>query len=68
MSELDLQPLFLRPEQAGVLLGVGRSKIYEMMAAGRLPSLHIGTRRLIERRAVEIFIQQMRDEREPVEA
>lgn len=62
MSELNIQPLLLRPEEAGALLGVGRSKIYEMMAAGRLPSVHIGTRRLIERRAIEIFVEKIRDE------
>lgn len=61
MNEAD-RPLLLRPEQAGSMLGIGRSKVYELLANGRLPSLHIGKRRLIERRELEVFVERLRGE------
>lgn len=39
MSE-DL--LLLRVDEAAKVLQVGRNKVYELAAAGELPSLHIG--------------------------
>jgi excisionase family DNA binding protein len=44
----------LRPAEAANLMGCGRSKIYELIASGQIPSLRIGssvrvpTRRLLE--------------------
>ena len=32
----------LRPEQVGKILGVGRTKLYEMLRAGELPVIRIG--------------------------
>lgn len=37
---------------AASLLGISRSKVYEMMRDGTLPSLLLGRRRLIPRRAL----------------
>jgi excisionase family DNA binding protein len=34
--------LLLRPIEAAEAIGVGRSKIYELLAAGELPSIRIG--------------------------
>lgn len=34
--------LLLRPTEAAELIGIGRSKVYELLAAGELPSIRIG--------------------------
>ena len=34
--------LLLRPTEAAELIGVGRSKVYELIATGEIPSLRIG--------------------------
>jgi excisionase family DNA binding protein len=36
--------LLLRPDEAAELIGVGRSKVYEMLATGELPSVRVGGR------------------------
>ncbi|GMV21821.1 MAG: hypothetical protein AMXMBFR57_17700 [Acidimicrobiia bacterium] len=37
-----MEPLLLRPLDAAKLLGISRSKVYELMAAGKLPSVTLG--------------------------
>lgn len=39
--------LLLRPVQVAELLNISRSKVYELIAAGKLPSLHLEGGRLI---------------------
>lgn len=34
--------LLLRPNEAAEAIGVGRSKVYELLASGELPSIRIG--------------------------
>ena len=34
--------LLLRPNEAAELIGVGRSKVYELIASGQIPSVRIG--------------------------
>lgn len=36
-----MAPLLLRPSEAATLLGLGRSKVYELAAAGIIPSIRI---------------------------
>lgn len=36
------ESLLLRVEEVAKLLQVGRNKVYELAAAGEIPSLHIG--------------------------
>ena len=50
--------LLLTPAQAAEALGLGRSKIYDLMGQGRLPFVLIGTSRRVPRAGVEDFIQQ----------
>ena len=42
MSTLDDLALLVTPEEAASRLKVGRSKVYELMRTGALPSLKIG--------------------------
>lgn len=37
-----MERLLVRPTEAAELLGVSRSKIYELLASGELPSVKIG--------------------------
>lgn len=37
-----MERLLLRPAEVTEILGMGRSRIYEMLATGELPSLRIG--------------------------
>ena len=34
--------LLLRPAEAAEAIGIGRSKVYELLASGDLPSIRIG--------------------------
>ena len=43
----SLEPLMVSPDQAAEILGLGRTKIWEMIADGRLASRKEGARRLV---------------------
>lgn len=45
--ETKLERLLLRPAEAAEILGVSRSKLYELVAAGKLPSVRLDEGRLI---------------------
>jgi excisionase family DNA binding protein len=62
-----MEPVLLKPEEAARALGLGRSKIYQLLATGALPSLTIGRSRRIHRDALESFIQRLRQESEQAE-
>jgi excisionase family DNA binding protein len=38
-----MDKLLLRPAEAAEAIGIGRSKIYELLARGELPSVRIGS-------------------------
>jgi excisionase family DNA binding protein len=57
-----MDKLLLRPVEAAELIGVGRSKLYQLLACGDLPSIRIGSsvrvpldklREWIERKSAE---------------
>ena len=35
--------LLLRPVEAAEAIGIGRSKVYELLASGELPSIRVGS-------------------------
>lgn len=41
-EDTKVEPVLLRAEEAAALLGIGRSKMYELLAAGVIPSIRIG--------------------------
>jgi len=47
-------------EEAAAILSLGRSKIFELLAAGTLESLTVGRRRLIPRQALTEFVERQR--------
>ncbi|MGI8643270.1 MAG: helix-turn-helix domain-containing protein [Thermomicrobiales bacterium] len=59
---LDLEPLLIRPETAARLLSISRSRLYELLASGEIPSLTIGHSRRIPRDALLTWIGERLDE------
>ena len=51
--------LLLTPMEAADALGIGRSKLYELLSAGTIPSVRIGTCRRIPATALSDFIEAM---------
>ncbi|MBC6443339.1 MAG: helix-turn-helix domain-containing protein [Rhodobacteraceae bacterium] len=45
-------PLAVSPDEAARLAGIGRTTLYAALAKGDLPSIKIGTRRLIRVEAI----------------
>jgi excisionase family DNA binding protein len=56
MSE---KPLLCSVEEAGRLLSIGRSRIYELMDEGALDSRKLGKRRLITTASIESFANSL---------
>ena len=48
----------LRVEEVQAVLGIGRSKVYEMIRRGELPTLHIGRLVRVPRWALEAWISE----------
>ena len=51
-----MEPLAVSPDEAALLLGLKRTKVYELLADGTLRSLKVGRRRLIPTDALREFI------------
>jgi excisionase family DNA binding protein len=49
--------LLLRPEEAGQVLGISRSKVYAMLNSGQLPSIRAGRTIRVPRAALEKWIE-----------
>jgi excisionase family DNA binding protein len=45
-----LERLLLRPTEAGEVLGISRSRVYELLASGEIPSVEVGNPRTGESR------------------
>jgi excisionase family DNA binding protein len=50
------------PTEAAQALGIGRSKLYELMQAGLVESVHIGACRRIPADALEELVARLRAE------
>ena len=53
-------PILLTPTEAARVLGIGRSKLYELMHAGVLESVHIGACRRIPADALVDLVARLR--------
>ena len=53
-------PILLKPTEAAAALGLGRSKLYELMHDGVLESVHIGACRRIPREAITALVVRLR--------
>lgn len=52
--------LLLRPEEAAEVLGIGRSKLYELLAAGVIESVQIGSARRVPVEGLHDFVRRLR--------
>lgn len=50
--------LALRPAEVADALGIGRSKVYELLAAGTLPSIRVGASVRVPTEALRVWIAQ----------
>ena len=57
-----LPVLLLRPEDAARVLGVGRTKVYELMRSGALRSVRVGGLRRIPVAALNEFVTRLEEE------
>jgi len=51
-------PLLLRVEEVAQTLSLGRSKVYELIASGELPSITIGSARRVPTEALQKWIAE----------
>ncbi len=55
------EPLAYGPGEAARLLGVSRSRLYQLIDAGQLESVTLGRRRLIRHRDLEGLLDRLAD-------
>lgn len=53
-----MEPILLRAEDVARALGLGRSKTYEMMAAGELPTVRVGRAVRVPSAALEQWVRR----------
>ena len=56
-----MEKLLLRPEEVAQVTGLGRTKIYQLLALGEIESVTCGRRRLIPTDAVSAFVARLRE-------
>ncbi|MGW0807566.1 excisionase family DNA-binding protein [Nonomuraea sp. NPDC002799] len=59
---MNIAPLLLRPEEAADYLGIGRTKVYELIRSGALRSVRIGTLRRVPATALTEFVTRLEQE------
>jgi excisionase family DNA binding protein len=57
-----MDKLLLKPSEAAHVLGIGRTKLFELLASGALESVQIGHCRRVPRDAVDEFLTRLRAE------
>ena len=57
-----MEKLLLTPEEVAEVLGIGRTKVYALIATGELLSVSIGKSRRVPRDAVDEYIARLEDE------
>ena len=57
-----LPVMLVRPEDAARVLGVGRTKVYELMRSGALRSVRVGGLRRISVAALDEFVARLEAE------
>jgi excisionase family DNA binding protein len=54
--QVDQTPRLYRPEEVAFMLGIGRTKVYELIATGQLDSVKIGASRRVASSAIEELV------------
>jgi excisionase family DNA binding protein len=58
--QLASSPLCVRVDQAVRLLGIGKTKLYELIGAGELETIRIGRRTLIVQASIDSLVERLR--------
>lgn len=53
-----VERLVLSVTEAGQLLGIGKSLAYDLVNQGVIPSIRLGTRRVVPRKALEEWLER----------
>ena len=53
------EPYLCSVSDAARMLGVGRTKLYDMIAKGEIMSMQIGTRRLVKVASIQALIERL---------
>ena len=53
------EPYLCSVSDAARMLGVGRTKLYDMIAKGEIMSMQIGTRRLVKMASIRALIERL---------
>lgn len=61
VREKEMPRLLLTPTEAAEALGIGRSKLYELLRSGVVPSITIGACRRIVASDLDAVIESLRD-------
>ena len=64
MRNAEVEPnalLAVSPAEAARMMSLGRTKLYELLAADELKSFKLGTRRLIRVSEIEAFLDRLAD-------
>jgi excisionase family DNA binding protein len=59
-----VEKLLYRPKEAAMVLGIGRSKVYDLMRSGRLDSCKDGGARLIPAASLRAYVDLLLTETE----
>jgi excisionase family DNA binding protein len=57
---IRVEKLLLRPDEAAEALGIGRSKLYELMATGEVESVFIGSCRRVPMEVLHAYVRRLR--------
>ena len=61
-SEAYMEKLLLSPEEAAEALGVGRSRVYDLMRTRQLHSVRIGKSRRVPVAAVHAYVERLTEQ------
>jgi excisionase family DNA binding protein len=61
-SEEYMEKLLLSPEEAAEVLGVGRSRVYDLMRTRQLHSVRIGKSRRVPVAAVHAYVERLTEQ------
>ena len=61
MTTEAIAPLAVGPSEGAKLAGVGRTKFYEAISSGAIPSFKFGTRRLIRVAAIAAWLAELEE-------
>lgn len=53
------EPCLCSVSDAARMLGIGRTKLYDMIAKGEIMSMQIGTRRLVKVASIQALIERL---------